>query len=125
MSRKKAAGAEVVGGIERTSKSTPQKRRSRNKLSEKTTDPGEKCLYSWTCGPRSDGRCPFSPTCADWRRPIVLCAWCIYGKQSKDECGELCVLCMREQGSFHRMPLNGYCSEGILDRYQDAARYIR
>lgn len=122
MKREKSAEEEIADIIEEVAASkNPPKRKRREKLPE---GPGEKCLYSWTCGPRNDGRCPYSACCADWKRALVLCAHCIYRHPSIDENGHACVLCMRSESEGSRIPLNGYCSEGVLDRFQDAARYL-
>lgn len=86
---------------------------------------GKKCLYSWTCGPRSDGTCPYAYFCADWRRSLVPCARCENAQAAFDEEGTPCFLCTSKDRKGARMPVDGYCSEGVLSRYQDASRYLR
>lgn len=97
----------------------------RRRRGKKTAGPGEKCLYSWTCGPRNDGRCPYSATCADWRRPLVPCTRCVFGEPSVNGAGLVIVKCKRTGRPYPTMPVDGYCSEGELGRFQDAARYLR
>lgn len=102
-----------------------RKMRKRKDLAgEDPTQQGERCLYSWTCGPKSDGPCPHSRVCADWRRPIVPCAYCIHRKRTSGEGEGTRVECVRQPGRPVLMPFDGHCSEGVFDRYQDASRYM-
>lgn len=125
MLRHKTAEAEIDEIINEADKERRRKRRYTSARCKKPTGPGEKCLYSWTCGPRNDGRCPYSSTCADWKRPLVHCAQCMFRSPTVDQNGRACVICCRCGDDGAIMPLDGYCSEGVLERFQDAARYLR
>lgn len=125
MGRRKTAEEEIDEIINAADKGRRRKRRYTLARCKKPIGPGEKCLYSWTCGPRNDGRCPYSSTCADWKRPLVHCAQCMFRRLMVDENGIACVVCARYGDDGAYMPLDGYCSEGVLERFQDAARYLR
>lgn len=110
---------------EESAQATLHAAKRRRGQSRKSGARGKKCLYSWTCGPRGDAPCPHADFCADWRRPAVSCSRCTYGKPVFDEEREPCFRCTQTKRRGVVMPVDGYCSEGLLDRFQDGARYLR
>jgi hypothetical protein len=108
----------------KTAKDTEAIHEKTSLVSKSSMHPGKKCLYSWTCGPRSDAYCPYAYFCEDWRKPLIPCSRCAFGEPRYDEDGTPFFACTREKRKNVRMPKDGYCSEGMLDRFQDAARYL-
>lgn len=53
MVRRKTAEAEIDEIINEADKERRRKRRYTSVRCKKPTGPGEKCLYSWTCGPET------------------------------------------------------------------------